>query len=60
VQDFIYGRTGVATANFLNNPPRFRSKNNKFEFNVDKANQILDAAGWKRGPTASAPRTAPS
>ncbi len=22
VQDFIYGRTGMATANFLNNPPR--------------------------------------
>lgn len=49
VQDFIYGRTGIATANFLNNPSRFRSPNMKFEFNVDKANQILDAAGWKRG-----------
>ena len=24
-------------------------KNTKWEFNVDKANQILDAAGWKRG-----------
>ena len=49
VQDFIYGRTGVATANFLNNPARFRSPNMKFEFNIDRANQILDAAGWKRG-----------
>jgi len=49
VQDFIYGRTGVATANFLNNPARFRSGNTKFEFNVDKANQILEAAGWKKG-----------
>jgi len=49
VQDFIYGRTGVATANFLNNPERFRSKTTKFEFNVDKANQVLDAAGWKKG-----------
>ena len=49
VQEFIYGRTGIATANFLNNPPRFRSPNTKFEFNIDKANQILDAAGWKRG-----------
>ena len=49
VQDFIYGRTGVATANFLNNPERFRSKATKFEFNVDKANQILEAAGWKKG-----------
>jgi peptide/nickel transport system substrate-binding protein len=49
IQEFIYGRTGVATANFLNNPPRFRSPNNKFEFNTDKANAILEAAGWKKG-----------
>ena len=49
IQDFIYGRGGVATANFLNNPPRFRSPNTKYEFNVDKANQILEAAGWKKG-----------
>ena len=50
VQEHIYGRTGVATANFLNNPARFRSPNTKWEFNVDKANQVLEAAGWKRGP----------
>ncbi|MFN8894663.1 MAG: peptide ABC transporter substrate-binding protein, partial [Betaproteobacteria bacterium] len=49
VMDFIYGRTGVATANFLNNPQRFRSNNLSFEFNVAKANQLLDAAGWARG-----------
>ena len=49
VVEFIYGRGGIATANFLNNPPRFRSANMKYEFNVDKANQILDAAGWKKG-----------
>ena len=49
VVDFIYGRGGVATANFLNNPPRVRSPNMKYEFNVDKANQILEAAGWKKG-----------
>jgi peptide/nickel transport system substrate-binding protein len=49
VQDHIYGRTGVATANFLNNPERFRSKTMKFEFNIEKANQLLDAGGWKRG-----------
>jgi peptide/nickel transport system substrate-binding protein len=49
VQEFIYGRGGVATANFLNNPARYRSPNMKFEFNVDKANQILEAAGWKKG-----------
>jgi peptide/nickel transport system substrate-binding protein len=49
MQEFIYGRTGFATGNFMNNPERFRSKNTKWEFNVDKANAILDAAGWKRG-----------
>ncbi len=49
VQDHIYGRTGIATRNFLNNPERFRSKNVKFEFNVDKANQVLETAGWKKG-----------
>jgi len=49
IHDHIYGRTGYATGNFLNNPERFRSRNTKMEFNVDKANQVLDAAGWKRG-----------
>src|SRR5438045_2892473 len=49
VQEQIYGRTGIATANFLNEPKRFFSKATKWEFNVDKANQILEAAGWKKG-----------
>jgi peptide/nickel transport system substrate-binding protein len=49
VQEQIYGRQGQTTANFLNAPTRFRSENMKWEFNVDKGNQILDAAGWKRG-----------
>jgi peptide/nickel transport system substrate-binding protein len=49
VEKFIYGRTGLATANFVNNPQRFRSKSNQFEFNVEKASQILDKAGWKTG-----------
>jgi peptide/nickel transport system substrate-binding protein len=49
VQKYIYGRTGVATANFVNNPERFRSKHTRFEFNIEKADQILEAAGWKRG-----------
>jgi peptide/nickel transport system substrate-binding protein len=50
VQSHIYGRTGIATGNFLNNPPRFRSKNTAWELNIEKANQLLEAAGWKRGP----------
>jgi peptide/nickel transport system substrate-binding protein len=50
VQSHIYGRTGVATGNFLNNPPRFRSQNTTWEHNIEKGNQLLEAAGWKRGP----------
>jgi len=49
VQDHIYGRTGIATGNFLNRPERFDSKNTRWEFNVEKANAMLDAAGWKKG-----------
>ncbi|HYX04542.1 MAG TPA: peptide ABC transporter substrate-binding protein [Reyranella sp.] len=49
VEKFIYGRTGTATANFINNPEKFRSKTTKYEFNIDKANEILEKAGWKKG-----------
>ena len=49
VQEQIYGRLGQSSANFLNAPSRFHSKSMKWEFNVEKANQILDQAGWKRG-----------
>ena len=49
VQEFIYGRAGVATPNFLNNPVRYRSPNLKYEFNIEKANALLEGAGWKRG-----------
>ena len=49
VEKFIYGRTGIATANFINNPPQFVSKNTSYEFNVDKAKELLDKGGWKPG-----------
>ncbi|HJR01038.1 MAG TPA: peptide ABC transporter substrate-binding protein, partial [Methylomirabilota bacterium] len=49
VQEEIYGRGGQTSANFLTAPSRFHSRNTRWEFNVDKANQVLDAAGWKRG-----------
>jgi peptide/nickel transport system substrate-binding protein len=50
VEKHIYGRTGIATGNFINNPQRFLSKNTHWEFNIDKANQLLDQAGWQHGP----------
>ena len=49
IHEQIYGRGGQATANYLNAPSRYYSRNLRWEFNVEKANQILDAAGWKRG-----------
>ncbi|MBV8835991.1 MAG: peptide ABC transporter substrate-binding protein, partial [Alphaproteobacteria bacterium] len=50
VEDHIYGRTGVATGNFLNNPARFRSKNTKWEFSIDRASRLLEEGGWRKGP----------
>jgi peptide/nickel transport system substrate-binding protein len=49
MEDHIYGRTGIATRNFLNNPAPFRSKNVKWEYDIEKAKKTLDAAGWKPG-----------
>jgi peptide/nickel transport system substrate-binding protein len=49
VEKFIYGRGGVATANYLTAPERFRSRTTTWEFSIERANQVLDAAGWVRG-----------
>ena len=49
IQDHLVGRTGQIAVNFLNAPDRFRSSNLTWEFNVDRANQILDQGGWARG-----------
>ena len=48
IQGELMGRQGETTGNFLNRRP-FGSPNTKWEFNPDKANAVLDAAGWKRG-----------
>ena len=49
IETFIYGRTGRATANIVNDLPRFASPNTRFEFSPDKAGALLEAAGWKKG-----------
>ena len=49
IQEQIYGRGGKTSPNFLSAPSRFYSRNTRWEFNVDKAAQALDAGGWKRG-----------
>ena len=43
----IYGRAGRITANYLNGPEKFVSKNTSWEFSVEKAAKLLDEAGWK-------------
>jgi peptide/nickel transport system substrate-binding protein len=45
----IYGRAGRVTANYLNGPEKFVSKNTSWEFSVEKAGKLLDQAGWKLG-----------
>ncbi|WP_439370244.1 peptide ABC transporter substrate-binding protein [Bradyrhizobium sp. DASA03120] len=49
IQKFIYGRAALATASFVNAPKQFKSPKLKYEFDIDKANKILDEAGWTRG-----------
>ncbi len=49
IQKFIYGRGGTATASFVNEPQQFKSTKLKYEFSIEKANKILDDAGYKRG-----------
>ena len=49
IHKFIYGRAGAATASFVNEPKQFKSEKLKYEFSIEKANKILDEAGWKKG-----------
>ncbi len=50
IADQLYGPAGKATSNILVAPERFVSKNTKWEFNPDRAAQLLDEAGWTAGP----------
>ena len=49
IKKVIYGRAGRTTANFLNGPEKFVSKNTSWEFSIEKAAKMLDEAGWKPG-----------
>ncbi|MBR0684921.1 peptide ABC transporter substrate-binding protein [Bradyrhizobium manausense] len=49
VKKAIYGRAGRTTANYLNGPEKFVSKNTSWEFSVEKASKLLEDAGWKVG-----------
>jgi peptide/nickel transport system substrate-binding protein len=49
IKKVIYGRAGRTSANFLNGPEKFVSKNTSWEFSIEKAAKLLDEAGWKPG-----------
>jgi len=49
IAEQLYGAAGQPTSNFLVSPERFHSPNTRWEFNLDKAAQLLEQAGWKRG-----------
>jgi peptide/nickel transport system substrate-binding protein len=47
--DTLYGRAGEVGINLLYDPPQYNSKNNTPEYSLDKANAMLDAAGYVKG-----------
>ncbi|MBI5275427.1 MAG: peptide ABC transporter substrate-binding protein [Burkholderiales bacterium] len=49
IQQYIYGRAGTVSNNWINAPERYRSRNTKAVFDIDKAQRLLDEAGWKKG-----------
>src|SRR3712207_9277858 len=48
IADTLYGEIGQPTANILTNPKPYASPNTKWEFNVQKAEQLLTEAGWTK------------
>ena len=49
IAEQLYGAEGQPTGNFLNDPGQFRSPDTRWEFDLEKAAQLLEQAGWKRG-----------
>ena len=47
VAEQLYGVSGKATGNFLVAPENYVSDNTSYEYNLAKANSLLDKAGWK-------------
>ncbi len=48
VAEQLYGVTGKVTDNFLVSPPEYVSNQNaEFTYNLEKAKQLLDEAGWQ-------------
>ena len=49
IADYIYGRTGKASANSVNGPEIYVSTQTHYAFDLAKANKLLDDAGWAKG-----------
>ena len=49
IAEQLYGAAGQPTSNVLNAPRQFQSPNTRWEFDLEKAAQLLEQAGWKRG-----------
>ena len=47
IAEQLYGVTGKATPNFLVAPPEYASSNTSYEYDPERAKQLLDEAGWK-------------
>lgn len=45
----VVGRAGEMTANVLSRPPALASATTHVEYDIDRANQMLDARGYARG-----------
>ena len=43
----LYGITGKVTPNFLVAPQQYVSADTSYEYNLEKANQLLDESGWR-------------
>ncbi|MCO5177877.1 MAG: ABC transporter substrate-binding protein [Thermomicrobiales bacterium] len=52
VAEELYGPAGEATGNILVAPAKFASTNTSYEFDLEKAKQILEDAGWTGSPRA--------
>jgi peptide/nickel transport system substrate-binding protein len=48
IAEQLYGETAQVISNFLIGPRPFQSPNTRWEFNLDKAAQLLEQAGWQR------------
>jgi peptide/nickel transport system substrate-binding protein len=49
IAEQLYGAGGEPTSNYVDSPKRFQSPNTRWEYDLEKAAQWLDQAGWKRG-----------